>query len=856
MYDNMTNVHGRDTTRLLFLNDTEDDYHFGCTATSRAIKAEISRICPSAEIVSVGVQEVWREGLSDRIADLIRESRDVFVNGEGTILGYEGRQGTQNILKIIEFAEENRRNVSIINHSCFPVFSPYETSECEAVYKWVYSKLHSCVVRDMRSLAILNRMGISSVKLGFDCSPIYVEQLYKEVPISLETGSYIVLGGGISFEKHFDSFLENSAEELQEKFGKKLVFLFSATKVKAADDERCIEKIASFNKGKQQKIEVYTAKNVDEFISVIKNAAFQISGRFHHSVIAAATGTKFICFSTHSPKNEVFRDLLAESYIPVEAVMASIVPQVETMLAADWSKINRDALVSLAQNNFSAVGMQGEEKWGDIFRLAEASHPAVFGKYRNCHAGKEIVILAAGPTLDKYMPIPGAIHIGMNKVFYSGKADLDYLFMQDFIPSAQDDADAYRPGLCKKFYGAHYLVPAISDAHLEKAKAERYFFIDGGYGDSPWKGPRDISRMPLFAFSSVAHPAVLFALWTGAKRIYLVGCDTNLQGYASGMKYKNASSNTLCVDNVLIGWSRIKAFAEICYPETEIVSINPIGLRGLFRDVYTENYLAEHPDLKNVEVFAGTLGPRPTARTEKTRPAAAGVVKEDSTRELLWDAVCNRDHTIAQLSSALTATRDIINKQHEGIEAKDAALFQFQEAVAGLRKNDEMQREAIAVNDTALTQLQEAVVGLRDNVEKQCEAIAAKDAALARLKESVAGLRDNADKQRKTIAAKDAALARLKESVAGLKDNAEKQREAIAARDAALTRLKESVAGLKDNAEKQRKTIAAKDAALTQLKESVAELRANAEKQREEIAGKNRGIGWLSRIVSAIKRRC
>ena len=33
-----------------------------------------------------------------------------------------------------------------------------------------------------------------------------------------------------------------------------------------------------------------------------------------------------------------------------------------------------------------------------------------------------------------------------------------------------------------------------------------------------------------------------------------------------------------------------KMFARHHYPETEIISINPVVLKGLFKDIYTEEY--------------------------------------------------------------------------------------------------------------------------------------------------------------------------------------------------------------------------------------------------------------------------
>lgn len=592
---------------ILFLNDTEGDYHFGCTATCRAIKRQLAELLPAEEIVSVGVQDIWKEGPNERILKLIREADEIFVNGEGTILGYDGRSGTKNLLALIEHAEEMGKRVSLINHSCFPYLSPYAPEKNQAIYRKIYSRLYRCVVRDIRSLAILNEIGIRNVSLGFDCSPLYVEKDFVEKPISLERGSYVLLSGGIDFAKSFEAFLEKTADSLIAMSGKKLVFLFSETEVTAKDDEKCVAAIEAYNKTARNAIEVYSAKDVDEFITVIKNAAYQITGRFHHSVIALSVGTPFLVLSTHSPKNEVFRDLLPSSMIDVAAATdGSLIPAVKRMLAADWGSIDREKIRELARVNFEPVVRHSELE--EIADMAAREHGKTFLKYRNCHAGREMVVLASGPTLNYYTAKPGALHLGVNKVFYSGKAELDYLFMQDYIPSAQDDADNYLPGRCQKFYGRHFLVPAISDAHAEKAKAERYYFraYDPSYSSVAFSS--DLSISPLTAFASVIHPAVQFALWTGVKRIYLVGCDCSLGGYAQGLRDEDPSKNTLLVSAVIEGWTRLKEYARIFYPETEIVSINPVGLKGLFRDEYTAEYLAaNHADETEIPVTVVTV---------------------------------------------------------------------------------------------------------------------------------------------------------------------------------------------------------------------------------------------------------
>lgn len=244
----------------------------------------------------------------------------------------------------------------------------------------------------------------------------------------------------------------------------------------------------------------------------------------------------------------------------------------------------------------------------DIARLAMVEHQKVFPKYRNRHNGEDLVVLASGPTLDYYNLHLNAVHLGVNRSFYAGKAKLDYLFMQDHIPTIEPDIVAYRRASCKKFFGYHYLVPGIPQVVADQARAERYYFIAGNAGYSAWDFAPDISRSPLRSYATVVHPAVQFALWTGAKTIYLVGCDTTNAGYATSLQGEGAEKNLLPVDCVKDGWRRLRDYAATAYPGTEIISINPVGLRGLFRDVYTKEYLSEHPEINDAEVIAAARG--------------------------------------------------------------------------------------------------------------------------------------------------------------------------------------------------------------------------------------------------------
>ena len=50
------------------------------------------------------------------------------------------------------------------------------------------------------------------------------------------------------------------------------------------------------------------------------------------------------------------------------------------------------------------------------------------------------------------------------------------------------------------------------------------------------------------------------------------------------------------------GYVKLKQIRDTYYPEVEIVSINPVGLKGMFHDVYTKSYLAEHPEIDSSTV--------------------------------------------------------------------------------------------------------------------------------------------------------------------------------------------------------------------------------------------------------------
>lgn len=217
-------------------------------------------------------------------------------------------------------------------------------------------------------------------------------------------------------------------------------------------------------------------------------------------------------------------------------------------------------------------------------------HQKTFLPFKCKHQDHDIVIFATGPSAQKYIPIKDAIHIGVNRAFQMNIVDFDYYFIQDYSGKTQEyinELDSYNPDKCIKFYGLtteydYKTNRTIPESHAIKANALRYRTDWSQIANFKPKFAYDISTQPLGCFGSIAFPALQFALWTNPKRIYLVGCDCSLSGYA----YDKNDKNFLVPNELIDAYKQFKEFAFKYYPDTEIVSINPVGLKGIFNDVY------------------------------------------------------------------------------------------------------------------------------------------------------------------------------------------------------------------------------------------------------------------------------
>ena len=224
-------------------------------------------------------------------------------------------------------------------------------------------------------------------------------------------------------------------------------------------------------------------------------------------------------------------------------------------------------------------------------------HQKTFASYKDIYKGKTVVLCGSGPTIRYYKPIEGAVHVALNRTFTYDNIQFDYIFIQDsrsLTENILDELATYREGKCVKFVGTQNGNPVteIPESYAMNWKAFRYntdgyAWNLGGGG----KFVKDISTRSIGNFNTIAFPAMQFILYTNPSKIYLVGCDSARVGHFDRIEQTDWNAKELDDIYTIIveQWKKLKVFADFNYPLTEIISINPVGLKGIFKDVYTEN---------------------------------------------------------------------------------------------------------------------------------------------------------------------------------------------------------------------------------------------------------------------------
>lgn len=194
--------------------------------------------------------------------------------------------------------------------------------------------------------------------------------------------------------------------------------------------------------------------------------------------------------------------------------------------------------------------------------------------------GKDVTVIATGPTLNIFRPEGQTINVGVNHAIFRREIRLDYLFVQDNVPAILS-AHAEQASTCKLFCANHVTYPQfnVADENLSEANVYR-FYTHSVQSQFPATFTADILSNSIFDYTSIIFNTLQILLFCKPKRIFLVGCDcSDTQNFIN--EEQGGRHSTL-----IAPWKALKLFADNHFPETEIVSVNPIGLKGLFRDYY------------------------------------------------------------------------------------------------------------------------------------------------------------------------------------------------------------------------------------------------------------------------------
>jgi hypothetical protein len=207
----------------------------------------------------------------------------------------------------------------------------------------------------------------------------------------------------------------------------------------------------------------------------------------------------------------------------------------------------------------------------------------------DCYEG---ILLCTGPSL-KRLP-KGSLWFfctpvfGVNEAIYSGQP-LDYLFVQDTKPghawgyaNKSQDYNSYK-GLEAKFAGKAPYIHALHTIPYEDINEHNWTPYEIGR-EGLCEFQKDIDTFMLGDGNSVAFSAAQFALYTGIKTLYLVGVDISNPNTIKG-EQPVEGWNPYEHWNHKAKWQLFKDWTSVFYPDVKIVSVNPVGLKGMFEEI-------------------------------------------------------------------------------------------------------------------------------------------------------------------------------------------------------------------------------------------------------------------------------
>lgn len=270
--------------KFLFLNDTENWYHFGCTGTSLALKKELSKrgeIIKSYPINALDFQDYIK---------MIPETDWVIINGEGSL-----HSPSHFLLDAALLAKHKGKKVAIINASIYP------PRNNETYYVNVLKQCDFLGIREHRSSEALKDLDIDH-ELTFDCLPLYIRENFPSPKMKSKFGA---LAGSVILRKYLKD--PKSDELITDLLGglniDEYFFIYGSKEFTAAEDLMYSRVLSDLSH------KVVKTISVDDFLTVISQSSEMVSGRFHHSIAAYCLDIPVVIRESNTPKNKALREI-------------------------------------------------------------------------------------------------------------------------------------------------------------------------------------------------------------------------------------------------------------------------------------------------------------------------------------------------------------------------------------------------------------------------------------------------------------------------------------------------------------------------------------------------------------------
>lgn len=380
--------------KVALFNDTSAWYHWGCTATSAALKEGLNNLGVEVQSFPINVTYALKEvpqfeefddfakfnqfcASNRETIEAIQKADAIVITGEGTI--HDLRSGPKALLYLAHISKHHfGKHVEIINHSAYPKDDPSlsaqflqnfgiekekaegEIKRAQTVYKAIYDELDFIAIREPLSRDEMNKIDIAAT-LSFDCMPLYIRDHYHNPKQVLD--KTLVVAGSVAYTESGAEQLCRYMELMAEK-GFQIKVLIGAAAFPAQDDQSFVKYISTHTNAPWELID---ASSLKEWLDTINNATLLVSGRFHHSIAAFCLNTPFIALNSNTPKVHSICALLEQSeplLFSDPTLLEHLLARTERMLL-NPIKIN-DAkmaeICTLAERNFDGLKLYQREK--------------------------------------------------------------------------------------------------------------------------------------------------------------------------------------------------------------------------------------------------------------------------------------------------------------------------------------------------------------------------------------------------------------------------------------------------------------------------------------------------------------